>query len=121
MLTRKAPLRRKAIKRTPRKAKSATDRRHADYVASLPCLVSGEYLVTIHHVTASIHGGRMARSERRIVPLAARYHLIQHGARESVEALGHGGFYRMHGVDLLAEAERLWLQSPANPDRENSC
>ncbi len=83
-----------------------------DRVAGLPCLVSGERPVTIHHVTGyADRMGRFARSDRLIVPLAARYHLIQHGPRESVEALGHRGFYRVHGVDLLAEAERLWKET----------
>jgi len=104
------------MKRSQKKPPTATERAHMDYVASLPCLVSGELPVTIHHVTSSIHGGRLSRSHLLIVPLSARYHLIQHGPRESVEACGHAGFYRMHGVDLLSEAERLWSESPANLD-----
>ena len=32
---------------------------------------------------------------------------IQWGPHDSVEALGHRGFYRVHGIDLMAEAERL--------------
>jgi hypothetical protein len=27
--------------------------------------------------------------------------------------LGHRGFYQEHGIDLLAEAERLWADSEA--------
>ena len=77
----------------------------------MPCLVSGKRPVTIHHVTASIHGGRITRSHKRIVPLAAEYHLIQWGPRGSVEALGHGGFHREYGIDLLAVADRLWDES----------
>jgi hypothetical protein len=55
--------------------------------------------------------GRFPRSHRLIVPLAPEYHLIQHGPRQSVEALGHRGFYRLHGIDLLAEAQRLEAES----------
>lgn len=40
--------------------------------------------------------------------------MIQHGPRESVEALGHHGFYERYGIDLLAMADRLWGESPAN-------
>jgi hypothetical protein len=29
----------------------------------------------------------------------------------SVEMLGHRGFYMEHGIDLMAEAERLWTES----------
>jgi hypothetical protein len=42
-----------------------------------------------------------------VVPLAPEFHLIQHGPRWSVEALGHQGFFRVHGIDLLEEAIRL--------------
>lgn len=80
-----------------------------DRVAGLPCLVSGKRPVTLHHVTGyADRMGRFSRSHRLIVPLAPEYHLIQHGPRSSVEALGHRGFYDAHGVDLLAEAR--WLE-----------
>lgn len=90
---------------------NAAERRHFERVAQLPCLVSGEWPVTLHHTSASIHGGRTNRSHRHVVPLAARYHLIQHGARESVEALSHRGFFEAYGIDLEAEAIRLELES----------
>ena len=87
---------------------TAAERAHMDKVAQMPCLVSGKWPVTLHHVTGyADRMGRAPRSHMRVVPLAARYHLIQHGPRESVEALGHQGFYRVHGIDLMAEAERL--------------
>lgn len=77
-----------------------------DKIAAMPCLVCSAP-ATVHHVTASIHGGRISRRDDRVVPLCPRHHQIQHGPRESVEALGHRGFYLTHGIDLLAEAERL--------------
>ena len=55
--------------------------------------------------------GRFSRSHRLVVPLAPEYHLIQHGPKSSVEALGHRGFFITYGIDLLAEAERLWAES----------
>jgi hypothetical protein len=90
------------------------ERAHMDRVAQLPCLVSGERPVTLHHVTGyADRMGRLSRSHRLVVPLAAGFHLIQHGPRESVEALGHRGFYKRHGVDLMAEALRLEAESVA--------
>ena len=81
-----------------------------DRVAALGCLVCGSP-ATLHHVTARADApGRLTRSHKRVVPLCPRHHQIQHGPRESVEAVGHRGFYTMHGIDLLAEAERLWAQ-----------
>lgn len=83
-------------------------------VAELPCLVSGRRPVTLHHVTSyADRMGRFSRSHRLIVPLAPEYHLIQHDPHQtmSVEALGHRGFYQEWGIDLLAEAERLWAET----------
>ncbi len=83
-----------------------------DRIAAMPCLVSGKRPVTLHHVTGFADRiGRFPRSHKLVVPLAPEYHLIQHGPRESVEALGHRGFYLTYGIDLMAEAERLWAES----------
>lgn len=92
---------------------TASEKRHMARVAQLPCLVSGRRPVTVHHVTAyADRMGRFSRSHSLIVPLAAEYHLIQCGP-ESVEALGHCGFYARHGVDLFFEAQRLRDESIA--------
>ena len=95
-------------KRAPTKAEKA----HMGRVAELPCLVSGRTPVTLHHCTGyADRMGHMPRSHRLVVPLAVEYHLIQWGPRKSVEALGHQGFYREYGIDLLAEAQRLESES----------
>lgn len=106
-------MKRTAAMKRKRRSIPAAEKRHIARVAEMPCLVSGERPVTVHHVSASIHGGRITRSDRRIVPLAARFHLIQHGPRESVEALSHRGFYERYGIDLLAVADKLWQDSVA--------
>lgn len=81
-------------------------------VAGLPCLVSGRRPVTLHHVTGYAgRMGRFSRSHKLVVPLAPEYHLIQHGPKISVEALGHRGFFQEWGIDLLAEAQRLWAET----------
>jgi hypothetical protein len=87
---------------------TSEERQHLANVASLPCLACGVKPVTVHHVTATVHGGRISRSHQRVVPLCPKHHQIQHGPKVSVEALSHAGFYRMHGIDLLKEADRLW-------------
>lgn len=99
------------IKRKASDKPNAAERLHMDRVAGLPCLVSGKHPVTLHHVTSTIYGGRTTRSHSLIVPLAEEFHLIQHGPHYSVEALGHRGFHAMHGIDLMAEAETLKLES----------
>lgn len=92
-----------------KKRPTAAEAAHMDRVAGLPCLVSGKRSVTLHHVTGyADRMGRFSRSHRLIVPLAPEYHLIQHGPKSSVEALGHRGFFAAHGIDLLAEAQ--WLE-----------
>lgn len=88
------------------KAPTASEKRHMARVAEMPCLVC-KAPATVHHVTAKIEGGRIPRRHDRVVPLCPRHHQIQHGPRESVEALSHRGFWLTYGIDLLAEAERL--------------
>ena len=88
------------------------ERWHMDRVAQLPCLVSGRRPVTLHHVTGyADRMGRFTRSHKLVVPLAAEFHLIQHGPHYSVEALGHRGFYLTHGIDLFAAGNALWDES----------
>jgi hypothetical protein len=124
-LLRRTPLRAKAgmQRRAPIKAKRkpaapAAEKRHVARVAAMPCLACG-WAATVHHVTAPITGGRIARSDRRIVPLCnfAPHHQIiyERDAKnpQSVEGLGHPGFYARYGIDLLAEADRLWAESEA--------
>lgn len=124
MITRRKPLERtpflvqrkplaKVGARAKRERPTAAEKRHIARVASLPCLVSGKRPVTVHHVTATVDGGRISRSPRRVVPLRPEYHLIQFGPRTSVEALGHGGFHATYGIDLLAVSDRLWEESQA--------
>jgi len=94
------------------RATNAAEKAHIARVAGMPCLVSGRRPVTVHHVTGyADRMGRFARSHRLVVPLAAEYHLIQHGPKTSVEALGHRGFFDTYGIDLLAEARRLEAES----------
>lgn len=99
-----------------KKAKTKQEARHLEWIASLPCVVCGARS-TVHHVTGyADRMGRVSRSHQRVVPLCPRHHQIQHGPHDSVEALGHRGFYRVHGVDLMKAAERLWSITEARGD-----
>lgn len=84
---------------------TAQERRYIAYIASLPCLVCGRP-ATVHHVSSDGFK-RIARSHMLIVNLCPMHHQIQHGPTVSVEALGHAGFTKLHGIDLYAEAQRL--------------
>lgn len=111
---RKAP-ERVAHKRTKPKAgapPTAKEAAHIARVAAMPCLVCGRQ-ATVHHVTASRHGGRITRTHKRVVPLCPVHHQIQHGPEESVEALNHGGFFARYGIDLEAVGDALWRESEA--------
>lgn len=109
-LTRQSPLRAKRAGRV----RSPLEKLHLQRVAAMRCLACGRQPVTVHHVTGyADRAGRVPRSEQRIVPLCAEHHLIQWGPRGSVEALGHQGFHREYGIDLLGEAERLWEETCA--------
>ncbi len=105
MLPRSTP-----IKRGRKKGPTAAEKRHMNRVAGMGCCVCGDP-ATIHHVTASVHGGRITRSNERVAPLCPRHHQVQWGPRESVEALGHGGFWEAYGIDLLDLADFLWAVS----------
>lgn len=92
------------------KQPTKADRERFDRIAVLGCLVCGQE-ATIHHVTSSIHGGRLTRRHDRVVPLCPMHHQAAFDPYAnrpvSVERLSHRGFYLKHGIDLLAEAERL--------------
>lgn len=111
--------RRKAPERVPGRMKpkagaspTAEEKNHHTRVRALPCIVPGcARPSTLHHATGSIHGGRVARSHRLVVNLCALHHQIQFGPKDSVEALSHRGFYEKYGIDLLAEADRLWRET----------
>ena len=98
------------------KPPTASEKRHMARVAEMPCLVCGARPVTLHHPTGfADRMGRFSRSHKLVTPLCPMHHLIQHDPFAdmpiSVERLGHRGFYREHGIDLLAEAARLWAES----------
>jgi 5-methylcytosine-specific restriction endonuclease McrA len=88
------------------KPPTASEKRHMARVAAMGCLVCGAP-AQLHHVTARIEGGRIERRHDRVTPLCPKHHQIQHGPKESVEALSHRGFWLEYGIDLLAESERL--------------
>lgn len=89
--------------------KTAAQKRYHDWVHKQPCIVTGRYDVTLHHVTASREGGRLTRSHWRVVPLVRELHQHDHG-KASVERLGHGGFYSEHGVDLEIGASETLIR-----------
>jgi Recombination enhancement, RecA-dependent nuclease len=110
-----APVNHKRMKPKAGAEPTADERRHMDRVAAMPCLVSGEQ-ATVHHVTGSAHlMGRFRRSHQLIVPLAPRFHQKVFDPKASdpisVEGLGHRGFFDKYGIDLLAVAELLRLES----------
>lgn len=78
-------------------------------VAGLGCLVCGR-AAELHHVSSD-NFKRIARSHRMIAPLCPHHHREQVGGRDSVEALSHAGFKHRYGVDLIARAEQLWLET----------
>ena len=92
------------------KSPTKADKERFARIAALGCLVCGG-AATIHHVTASIHGGRLTRRHDRVVPLCPMHHQAvfdPYANRPvSVENLGHFGFWKQHGIDLLRESERL--------------
>jgi len=79
--------------------KTAAMKRYHDWIHEQPCIVTGRYGVTNHHVTAHREGGRFTRSHWCCVPLIKELHQHDYG-KQSVERLSHGRFYEEHGIDL---------------------
>jgi hypothetical protein len=93
------------------KAPTMADKRHFARVVEQGCLVCASP-ATVHHVTG--YADRMGRAPRRhdrVVGLCPMHHqaVFDPSASDpvSVERLGHQGFFLKHGIDLMAEAERL--------------
>lgn len=105
----KTPLKRGAgIKRKSRPRRSKAEQEHFDRVGEMDCIACGRAgPSTIHHVSSD-RFKRIARSDRLVVPLCPQCHFVQWGPKTSIEAIGHGAFCERVGVDLLAEALRLW-------------
>ena len=91
---------------------TSEEKAHLARVALMPCCVCGRWPVQVHHVTASVHGGRISRSHKRVVPLCFQHHK-EEGGPLSVESLSHSGFYREWGIDLLKLADALYGASTA--------
>lgn len=103
-------MKRSAIRSKGKPYKSVAVQRHHDRVAALGCLVC-LMPATLHHVTGyADRPGRFSRDEWLVVPLCPRHHQAVYDNAScpvSVERLSHQGFFREHGIDLLAEAMRL--------------
>lgn len=78
-------------------------------VAAMGCLVC-QAPAEVHHVHSD-GMKRITRSHQRVVPLCPNHH---RSGPEAVHVLGHAGFTRVHGLDLLAVAERLWADGGAS-------
>jgi hypothetical protein len=89
---------------------TAEEARHIERVGQMPCAVCTMRPVQVHHVTATVHGGRISRSHKRVVPLCFKHHKIE-GGPLSVESLSHSAFTKQWGLDLLSLADALWVAS----------
>jgi hypothetical protein len=106
--------RKQSMKRSRGKAASAIEKRHLDRLTDIPCLACGRLPIERHHVTGyADRMGRLTRRNDRVVPLCAMHHRVGAvgGFEQSVEALNHRGFFMEYGIDLMAEAERLWNET----------
>jgi hypothetical protein len=74
------------------------DREYLAWLVAQGCMISGRP-ATVHHVRR--YGS--PKDDRRTLPLAPEFHLIQHGPMTSIEALGKAGFEARYSVDLEAE------------------
>jgi hypothetical protein len=81
-------------------------------LAQMPCLACGNGPVEVHHcVGYADRIGRAPKRHDRVVPLCVFCHRL--GGRQAVHGGSHRSFYAEWGVDLMAEAERLWTENEA--------
>ena len=73
------------------------DTKYLAWMAAQPCLISGRR-ATVHHVRFC----GSPKDDRRTLPLAPEYHMIQQGPRTSIEALGKAKFERRYKVNIEA-------------------
>jgi hypothetical protein len=85
------------------KSKTASERRHHDRIAQLPCIACGRHGVHVHHVVSDGFK-RISKNHMRVVPLCPDCHL---DGKTAVHRIDPAVFNQMHGFDLLQEAERL--------------
>lgn len=111
-LQRKTPLKAKTgLKQSgpikpKRRGKKAPDlAAHIARVAAMPCCVTGQRPIHVHHVMHA-PGKTTRRDDRFVVPLIPALHNM---GDQSVHMLGsERKFLEVHGVDLVAVAIRLW-------------
>ena len=86
------------------KPPTASEKRHMQRVREMYCLGCGMHPPnSAHHVTSDGFK-RLSKDHLRVVPLCPDCH--QHGPH-AVHKIGTAVFNTLHGIDLLAEAERL--------------
>lgn len=86
------------------KPPTAAERRHLNRIREMPCLTCGCYPPSSAHHVVSDGYQRLSKNHMRVVPLCPDCH--QYGPN-AVHAIGAHAFNELHGIDLLAEAERL--------------
>jgi hypothetical protein len=101
-------LRRTPLRPKPRKRATQAERAHMERVAGMGCTICGGW-AEVHHVVSDGFK-RLSRDHRRVVPLCGNAH---RNGRDAVHRIGHAAFNALHGVDLLATADRLWSESCA--------
>ena len=94
----------KAKRPGPPRRGRVVDTAYLAWVASQPCIVTGLYHVTVHHVRRFGE----PKNDHRTVPLVARLHMLTHEEpdRPCVER-GKAIFERHWGVNLEGEITRL--------------
>jgi hypothetical protein len=102
-------LRKTALKAKRRHKPVAAERYH-DWIAAQGCLVCGAP-ACVHHVTGyADKPGRFSRDHWLVVPLCPGHHQSVYDNAsdpQSVEGLGHQGFFQKYAIDLRSAAMDL--------------
>jgi len=92
------------------KSKRTSDKKHLEYVASLPCACCGRMPVEIHHLLRADPARGMGRKagDEWVIPLCPAHHRNLHMNGNEVAFLKRFGVY---GPEI---AEKLWRTSCEN-------
>lgn len=87
---------------------NAEEKRHEDRIRQLPCIGCGGHCTELHHLMQPCEGKRWRRDHRFQLPLCSACHRGATG----IHGMGsEAGWAEAVGVDVVAIAPRLWMES----------
>ena len=94
----------KGVKPKRIKPKRTSNKKHLEFVSTLPCCICGKFGVQVHHLLRADpkRGAGRKAGDEFVIPLCHHHH-------QGLHLCGGEGFYLgQHGIDGVALAAKLW-------------